>query len=57
MTNAVNPVPRNVMARREADLHSPVNTPDKVAVAIMKIWSSPHPIEVPREPRNTALIP
>src|SRR5882757_8398689 len=31
--------------------HSPVTTPDSVAVMIMKIWNSPQPIEVPSEPR------
>ena len=45
------------MTHMDAYRHSPVKTPARIAVMIMKICNSPHPTEVPKGPRNEALIP
>src|SRR5258708_7805034 len=57
MIRSASPVLRNNLARPGAFLHSPVRTPDSVAVMIINIWNSPHPTEVPRGPRNVVLMP
>ena len=51
------PETSSVLDVREAPFHSPVHTPDSVAVMIMNDCMSPQPIEVPREPRKAALMP
>jgi len=57
MIRSTSPVRRNNLARPGAFLHSPVRTPDSVAVMIINIWKSPHPTKVPRGPRNVVLMP
>src|SRR5712675_1239437 len=51
------PKPKSSLADRPACFHSPVKTPAKVAVMIIKICNSPHPTDVPNAPRYVALIP
>src|SRR6266403_425130 len=51
------PEPSSTFAERPACFHSPVKTPAKVAVMIIKICNRPHPTDVPNAPRYVALIP
>ena len=49
---AVRPEERKKSAEREALFHSPEKMPEAVAVAIINICMSPHPMEVPSGPRK-----
>src|SRR6266850_5808519 len=51
------PEPSSTFAQWPACFHSPVKTPAKVAVMIIKICNRPHPTDVPNAPRYVALIP
>lgn len=49
--NSARPAHRPRLAAAGASFHSPVRTPDRFAVMIMKIWNSAQPTEVPSVPR------